>query len=196
MPTEPSNVTEEVGTAVQLAHYIETVDDGENNGKWTFVGWYTDADCTEGNKVTSPYAMPAGGGTLYGKWTFTKDEPADTTLTIAYYLMHADGTYPSEATDSATTNGKVGEDFTAEPMKTAYDDKGYVFDEDAVDNRISGNLVLEPEKNVFKLYYKALPGLEVTKTITDVTRDGEPLNPIDPEVEVKEGDVIEYEITV
>lgn len=196
MPTEPKDVTEEVGKEVQLTNYTETVNDEENIGKWTFVGWYTDADCTEGNKVTSPYAMPAGGGTLYGKWTFTKDEPADTTLTIAYYLMHADGTYPSEATDSATTNGKVGEDFTAEPMKTAYDDKGYVFDEDAVDNRISGNLVLEPEKNVFKLYYKALPGLEVTKTITDVTRDGEPLNPIDPEVEVKEGDVIEYEITV
>lgn len=41
-----------------------------------------------------------------------------------------------------------------------------------------------------------MPGLAVTKTITDVTRDGEPLNPDNPEVEVKEGDVIEYEITV
>ena len=41
-----------------------------------------------------------------------------------------------------------------------------------------------------------MPGLTVTKTITDVTRDGEPLDPTDPEVEVKEGDVIEYEITV
>ena len=195
MPTAPSDVTEEVGTAVQLTNYTETVNDKENIGKWTFVGWYTDADCTEGNKVTSPYAMPAGGGTLYGKWTFTKDEPADTTLTIAYYLMHADGTYPSEATDSATTNGKVGEDFTAEPMKTAYDDKGYKFD-DSADNRISDVLVLDPNGNVFKLYYKAVPGLTVAKTIKDVTRDGEPLDPTDPEVEVKEGDVIEYEITV
>ena len=41
-----------------------------------------------------------------------------------------------------------------------------------------------------------MPRLEVTKTITDVTRDGERLDPTDPEVEVKEGDVIEYEITV
>ena len=67
MPTEPKDVTEEVGKEVQLTNYTETVNDEENIGKWTFVGWYTDADCTEGNKVTSPYAMPAGGGTLYGK---------------------------------------------------------------------------------------------------------------------------------
>lgn len=195
MPTEPKDVTEEVGKEVQLTNYTETVNDEENIGKWTFVGWYTDADCTEGNKVTSPYAMPAGGGTLYGKWTFTKDKPADTTLTIAYYLMKADGTYPSEATDRATTDGKVGEDFTAEPMKTAYDDKGYKFD-DSADNRIRGDLVLDPNGNVFKLYYKAVPGLTVAKTIKDVTRDGERLDPTNQEVEVKEGDVIEYKITV
>lgn len=191
MPTAPSNVTEEVGKEVQLTNYTETVDD--NNGKWTFVGWFEDERLTQA--VADPYVMPNTDTTLYGKWTFTKDEPADTTLTIAYYLMHADGTYPSEATDSATTDGKVGEDFTAEPMKTAYDDKGYKFD-DSADNRIRGDLVLDPNGNVFKLYYKAVPGLTVAKTITDVTRDGEPLDPTDPEVEVKEGDVIEYEITV
>lgn len=54
----------------------------------------------------------------------------------------------------------------------------------------------EADKNVFKVYYDAVPGLTVTKTITDVTRDGEPLDPTDPKVEVKEGDVIEYKITV
>ena len=167
---------------------------GEETGTWTFTGWCTDEECTE-TPVASIEKI-TGNVNLYGKWTFTKDEPADTTLTIAYYLMHADGTYPSEATDSATTDGKVGEDFTAEPMKTAYDDKGYVFDEDAEGNRIRGDLVLDPNGNVFKLYYKAVPGLEVTKTIKDVTRDGEPLDPTDPEVEVKEGDVIEYKITV
>lgn len=195
MPPVPNDVTEEVGTAVQLTNYTATVDD--NNGKWSFDGWYTDDNLSADSKITGDtYPMPNGGGTLYGKWTFTKDEPADTKLTIAYYLMHADGTYPSEATDRATTDGKVGEDFTAEPMKTAYDDKGYVFDEDAEGNRIRGDLVLNPDGNVFKLYYKAVPGLEVTKTIKDVTRDGERLDPTDPEVEVKEGDVIEYEITV
>ena len=196
MPTAPSNVTEEVGKEVQLTNYTETVNDEGNKGKWTFEGWYTDDNLSAESKITGDtYPMPEGGGTLYGKWTFTKDEPEDTTLTIAYYLMHADGTYPSEATDSTTRDGKVGEDFTAEAMKTAYDDKGYKFD-DSADNRIRGDLVLDPNGNVFKLYYKAVPGLTVAKTITDVTRDGEPLDPTDPEVEVKEGDVIEYEITV
>ena len=186
----------EVGTDVTLPSGFTEVTDTVNKGKWTFVGWYTDDNLSAESKITGDtYPMPEGGKTLYGKWTFEADEPADTTLTIAYYLMHADGTYPSEATDSATTDGKVGEDFTAEPMKTAYDDKGYKFD-DSADNRIRGDLVLDPNGNVFKLYYKAVPGLTVTKTITDVTRDGEPLDPNDPEVEVKEGDVIEYEITV
>ena len=194
MPTAPSDVTEEVGKEVQLTNYTETVNDEGNKGKWTFGGWFEGESLTQAVAGDS-YQIPEGGKTLYGKWTFTKDEPADTTLTIAYYLMHADGTYPSEATDSATTDGKVGEDFTAEPMKTAYDDKGYKFD-DSADNRIRDDLVLDPNGNVFKLYYKAVPGLTVTKTIKDVTRDGERLDPTNQEVEVKEGDVIEYEITV
>lgn len=187
----------EAGTDVTLPSGFTEVTDTVNKGKWTFVGWYTDDNLSAESKITGDtYPMPEGGKTLYGKWTFTKDEPADTTLTIAYYLMKADGSYPSEATDSAKTDGKVGDYFTAEAKKTAYETQGYVFDEDAEGNRISGDLVLEPEKNVFKLYYKAVSGLTVTKTITDVTRDGEPLDPTDPEVEVKEGDVIEYEITV
>lgn len=189
----PDTVTEgdPYTVAQPLATTVNTK--GTETGRWTFTGWCTDTAC-ETEPVASIEKI-TGNVNLYGKWTFTKDEPADTTLTIAYYLMHADGSYPSEATDSATTDGKVGEDFTAEPMKTAYDDKGYKFD-DSADNRIRGDLVLDPNGNVFKLYYKAVPGLAVTKTITDVTRDGEPLNPDNPEVEVKEGDVIEYKITV
>lgn len=189
----PDTVTEDepYTVAQPLATTVNTK--GTETGRWTFTGWCTDEECTE-TPVASIEKI-TGNVDLYGKWTFTKDEPEDTMLTIAYYLMHADGTYPSEATDSATTDGKVGEDFTAEPMKTAYDDKGYKFD-DSADNRIRGDLVLDPNGNVFKLYYKAVSGLTVAKTITDVTRDGEPLNPDDPEVEVKEGDVIEYEITV
>lgn len=182
---EPYTVAQPLATNVKSK--------GEETGTWTFTGWCTDTAC-ETEPVASIEKI-TGNVDLYGKWTFTKDEPADTKLTIAYYLMNADGSYPSKATDSATTDGKVGEDFTAEPMKTAYDDKGYKFD-DSADNRIRGDLVLDPNGNVFKLYYKAVPGLEVTKTITDVTRDGEPLDPTDPEVEVKEGDVIEYKITV
>ena len=192
IPADSEELVEK--TEVELPHGFEDTADTVNKGTWSFDGWYEDKGLSTKIDGTT-YRMPEGGKTLYGKWTFTKDEPEDTTLTIAYYLMHADGTYPSEATDSATTDGKVGEDFTAEPMKTAYDDKGYKFD-DSADNRISGDLVLNPDENVFKLYYKAVPGLTVTKTITDVTRDGEPLDPTDPEVEVKEGDVIEYKITV
>lgn len=192
IPADSEELVEK--TEVELPHGFEDTADTVNKGTWSFDGWYEDKGLSTKIDGTT-YRMPEGGKTLYGKWTFTKDEPADTTLTIAYYLMHADGTYPSEATDSATTDGKVGEDFTAEPMKTAYDDKGYKFD-DSADNRIRGDLVLDPNGNVFKLYYKAVPGLEVTKTIKDVTRDGERLDPTDPEVEVKEGDVIEYEITV
>lgn len=189
----PDTVTE--GDPYTVAQPLATnvKSKGEETGTWTFTGWCTDTAC-ETEPVASIEKI-IGNVNLYGKWTFTKDEPADTTLTIAYYLMHADGTYPSEATDSATTDGKVGEDFTAEPMKTAYDDKGYKFD-DSADNRIRGDLVLDPNGNVFKLYYKAVPGLTVTKTIKDVTRDGERLDPTNQEVEVKEGDVIEYKITV
>ena len=189
----PDTVTE--GDPYTVAQPLATnvKSKGEETGTWTFTGWCTDTAC-ETEPVASIEKI-IGNVNLYGKWTFTKDEPADTTLTIAYYLMHADGTYPSEATDSATTDGKVGEDFTAEPMKTAYDDKGYKFD-DSADNRIRDDLVLDPNGNVFKLYYKAVPGLTVAKTITDVTRDGERLDPTNQEVEVKEGDVIEYKITV
>lgn len=189
----PDTVIEDEPYTVAQPLATDVKSKGEETGTWTFTGWCTDTAC-ETEPVASIEKI-TGNVNLYGKWTFEADKPADTTLTIAYYLMHADGTYPSEATDSATTDGKVGEDFTAEPMKTAYDDKGYKFD-DSADNRIRGDLVLDPNGNVFKLYYKAVPGLTVTKTITDVTRDGEPLNPNDPEVEVKEGDVIEYEITV
>lgn len=192
IPADSEELVEK--TEVELPHGFEDTADTVNKGTWSFDGWYEDKGLSTKIDGTT-YRMPEGGKTLYGKWTFTKNEPADTTLTIAYYLMKADGTYPSEATDRATTDGKVGEDFTAEPMKTAYDDKGYKFD-DSADNRIRGDLVLDPNGNVFKLYYKAVPGLTVAKTITDVTRDGEPLDPDDPEVEVKEGDVIEYEITV
>ena len=189
----PDTVIEDEPYTVAQPLATDVKSKGEETGTWTFTGWCTDTAC-ETEPVASIEKI-TGNVNLYGKWTFTKDEPADTKLTIAYYLMHADGTYPSEATDSATTDGKVGEDFTAEPMKTAYDDKGYKFD-DSADNRIRGDLVLDPNGNVFKLYYKAVPGLTVAKTIKDVTRDGERLDPTDPKVEVKEGDVIEYKITV
>lgn len=90
MPPVPNDVTEEVGTAVQLTNYTETVNDEGNKGKWTFGGWFENESLTQAVAGDS-YQIPEGGKTLYGKWTFTKDKPADTTLTIAYYLMKADG---------------------------------------------------------------------------------------------------------
>lgn len=80
MPTEPKDVTEEVGKEVQLTNYTTTVDD--NNGKWTFVGWYTDADCTEA--VADPYVMPDTDTKLYGKWTFTENTPETATLRFEF----------------------------------------------------------------------------------------------------------------
>lgn len=74
MPPVPNDVTEEVGTAVQLTNYTATVDD--NNGKWSFDGWYTDDNLSADSKITGDtYPMPVNGGTLYGKWTFTENTP-------------------------------------------------------------------------------------------------------------------------
>ena len=76
MPTAPSNVTKEVGAAVPLTNYTETVNDDENNGTWTFEGWYTDDNLSAESKITGDtYPMPEGGGKLYGKWTFTDNTP-------------------------------------------------------------------------------------------------------------------------
>ena len=72
MPPVPNDVTEEVGTAVQLTNYTATVDD--NNGKWSFDGWYEDEDLNDKINDTT-YPMPVNGGTLYGKWTFTENTP-------------------------------------------------------------------------------------------------------------------------
>lgn len=183
----------EAGTDVTLPSGFTEVTDTVNKGKWTFVGWYTDDNLSAESKITGDtYPMPEGGKTLYGKWTFTKDEPKETTYTIEYYCQNADGENYTLQEDTDSGVAEIGKEKTIEPAEDKY--SGYTYNE--TKSIVTLTIQEEADKNVFKVYYDAVPGLEVTKTIKDVTRDGEPLDPTDPEVEVKEGDVIEYEITV
>ena len=193
MPPVPNDVTEEVGTAVQLTNYTETVNDEGNKGKWTFGGWFEGESLTQAIAGDS-YQIPEGGKTLYGKWTFTKDKPEITEAgyTVEYYRQDADGENYTLQEDTDSGVAEVGKEKTIEPAEDKY--SGYTYNE--TESIVTLTIQEEEDKNVFKVYYDAVPGLAVTKTITDVTRDGEPLNPDNPEVEVKEGDVIEYEITV
>lgn len=192
MPTAPSDVTEEVGKEVQLTNYTETVNDEGNKGKWTFGGWFEGESLTQAVAGDS-YQIPEGGKTLYGKWTFEADKPEITEAgyTVEYYRQNADGENYTLQEDTDSGVAEIGKEKTIEPAEDKY--SGYTYNE--TESIVTLTIQEEEDKNVFKVYYDAVPRLEVTKTITDVTRDGEPLDPTDPEV-VKEGDVIEYEITV
>lgn len=185
----------EAGTDVTLPSGFTEVTDTVNKGKWTFVGWYTDDNLSAGSKITGDtYSMPEGGKTLYGKWTFEADKPEITEAgyTVEYYRQDADGENYTLQEDTDSGVAEIGKEKTIEPAEDKY--SGYTYNE--TESIVTLTIQEEADKNVFKVYYDAVPGLTVTKTITDVTRDGEPLDPTDPEVEVKEGDVIEYEITV
>ena len=185
----------EAGTDVTLPSGFTEVTDTVNKGKWTFEGWYTDDNLSAGSKITGDtYSMPEGGKTLYGKWTFEADKPEITEAgyTVKYYRQNADGENYTLQEDTDSGVAEIGKEKTIEPAEDKY--SGYTYNE--TKSIVTLTIQEEEDKNVFKVYYDAVPGLEVTKTITDVTRDGEPLDPTDPKVEVKEGDVIEYEITV
>ena len=182
----------EAGTDVTLPSDFTDVTDTVNKGKWTFDGWYTDDNLSAESKITGDtYPMPEGGKTLYGKWTFEADKPEITEAgyTVEYYRQDADGENYTLQEDTDSGVAEIGKEKTIEPAEDKY--SGYTYNE----TKSIVTLTIQ-EGAVFKVYYDAVPGLTVTKTITDVTRDGEPLDPTDPEVEVKEGDVIEYEITV
>lgn len=185
----------EAGTGVTLpSGFTTTVHDDENGGTWTFGGWYTDDNLSAESKITGDtYPMPEGGKTLYGKWTFEADKPEITEAgyTVEYYRQNADGENYTLQEDTDSGVAEIGKEKTIEPAEDKY--SGYTYNE--TESIVTLTIQEEEDKNVFKVYYDAVPRLEVTKTITDVTRDGEPLDPTDPEV-VKEGDVIEYEITV
>ena len=191
IPADSEELVEK--TEVELPHGFEDTADTVNKGTWSFDGWYEDKGLSTKIDGTT-YRMPEGGKTLYGKWTFTKDKPEITEAgyTVKYYRQNADGENYTLQEDTDSGVAEVGKEKTIEPAEDKY--SGYTYNE--TESIVTLTIQEEEDKNVFKVYYDAVPGLAVTKTITDVTRDGEPLNPDNPEVEVKEGDVIEYEITV
>ena len=195
MPTAPSDVTEEVGKEVQLTNYTETVNDEGNKGKWTFVGWYTDDNLSAESKITGDtYPMPEGGKTLYGKWTFEADKPEITEAgyTVEYYRQDADGNYSNKPYYTRTTTdagvplkGNVGDTVKIENLEPFYKEhyKGYEFDANNENNVLECTLQADASKNVLRLYYKALPKLEVKKEV-------------DKQYNVKHGDTLTYTITV
>lgn len=191
IPADSEELVEK--TEVELPHGFENTADTVNKGTWSFDGWYEDKGLSTKIDGTT-YRMPEGGKTLYGKWTFTKDKPEITEAgyTVEYYRQDADGENYTLQEDTDSGVAEIGKEKTIEPAEDKY--SGYTYNE--TESIVTLTIQEEEDKNVFKVYYDAVPGLAVTKTITDVTRDGEPLNPDNPEVEVKEGDVIEYEITV
>lgn len=74
----PAERLVEKNTSVTLETVFDAVED--NNSTWRFVGWYTDADCTEA--AAAPYVMPNTDTTLYGKWTKEEQQPETTTITV------------------------------------------------------------------------------------------------------------------
>lgn len=193
MPTAPSNVTGEVGKEVQLTNYTETVNDEGNKGKWTFGGWFENESLTQAVAGDS-YQIPEGGKTLYGKWTFTKDKPEITEAgyTVEYYRQDADGNYSNKPYYTRTTTdagvplkGNVGDTVKIENLEPLYKEhyKGYEFDANNENNVPQCTLQADASKNVLRLYYKALPKLEVKKEV-------------DKQYNVKHGDTLTYTITV
>ena len=204
MPPVPNDVTEEVGTAVQLTNYTETVNDEGNKGKWTFGGWFEGESLTQAIAGDS-YQIPEGGKTLYGKWTFTKDEPEITEAgyTVEYYRQDADGNYSNKPYYTRTTTdagvplkGNVGDTVKIEDLERYYTEhyKGYEFDAENENNVLSLKLEENESKNVLKLYYKAVASMSLDKDYV-AYRDGEELDLSDGE-ELKAGDVIKYTITL
>ena len=193
MPTAPSNVTGEVGKEVQLTNYTETVNDEGNKGTWSFDGWYEDKGLNTKIDGTT-YPMPAGGGTLYGKWTFEADKPEITEAgyTVEYYRQDADGKYSNKPYYTRTTTdagvplkGNVGDTVKIEDLEPFYKEhyKGYEFDAENENNVLECTLQADADENVLKIYYKALPKLEVKKEV-------------DKQYNVKHGDTLTYTITV
>lgn len=191
IPADSEELVEK--TEVELPHGFEDTADTVNKGTWSFDGWYEDKGLSTKIDGTT-YRMPEGGKTLYGKWTFTKDKPEITEAgyTVKYYRQDADGENYTLQEDTDSGVAEVGKEKTIEPAEDKY--SGYTYNE--TESIVTLTIQEEEDKNVFKVYYDAVPGLTVTKTIKDVTRDGERLDPTNQEVEVKEGDVIEYKITV
>lgn len=186
----PSNVTatkptgENVlkGTTVKPDAITGSYEDAANDGVWTFVEWTPE----EASEISVDQEF-------VGTWHFTKNEPKETTYTIEYYRQNADGEYPDypdhrkpQPGDPALT-GTVGSTAKVTDVDqnyvTHYDADGYKFDAENEKNVLQCTLQADASKNVLRLYYKALPKLEVKKEV-------------DEQYNVKHGDTLTYTITV
>ena len=151
-------------------------------GEWKFEGW--------DNGETNETDMSV---TFTGKWTFTKNEPKETTYTVEYYRQNADGEYPDYPyyrkpqpgdPDLTGTVGSTAKVTDVDPnYVTHYDADGYKFDAENKKNVLQCTLQADANENVLKIYYKALPKLEVKKDV-------------DKRYNVKHGDTLTYTITV
>ena len=151
-------------------------------GTWSFTGWTPEKH----ENVTEDV-------TFTGKWHFTENEPKETTYSIEYYRQNANGEYPDypyhrkpQPGDPALT-GTVGSIAKVTDVDsgyiTHYDADGYEFDANNENNVPQCTLQADASKNVLRLYYKALPELEVKKEV-------------DKQYNVKHGDTLTYTITV
>lgn len=191
IPADSEELVEK--TEVELPHGFEDTADTVNKGTWSFDGWYEDKGLSTKIDGTT-YRMPEGGKTLYGKWTFTKDKPEITEAgyTVKYYRQDADGKYSNKPYYTRTTTdagvplkGNVGDTVKIEDLEPFYKEhyKGYEFDANNENNVPQCTLQADASKNVLRLYYKALPELEVKKEV-------------DKQYNVKHGDTLTYTITV
>lgn len=181
---EPYTVAQPLATNVKSK--------GEETGTWTFTGWCTDTAC-ETEPVASIEKI-TGNVNLYGKWTFEADKPEITEAgyTVEYYRQDADGNYSNKPYYTRTTTdagvplkGNVGDTVKIEDLEPFYKEhyKGYEFDANNEKNVPQCTLQADASKNVLRLYYKALPELEVKKEV-------------DKQYNVKHGDTLTYTITV
>ncbi len=111
---------------------------------WTFVGWYKDQACSDGNewKFTTPVKENM---TLYAKWT-----AGDAKYTVNHYQEGLDGKYPETPTATETLTGVAGMKTDAK-AKTADNTGGWAgFTSEAFENKtISDN-----DDTVIDIYYK------------------------------------------
>ena len=150
-------------------------------GTWSFTGWTPEKHENVTENVT-----------FTGKWHFTENEPKETTYSIKYYRQDADGKYSNKPyytrtmTDAGVPlKGNVGDTVKIEDLEPFYKEhyKGYEFDANNENNVPQCTLQADANKNVLKIYYKALPELEVKKEV-------------DEQYNVKHGDTLTYTITV
>ena len=150
-------------------------------GTWSFTGWTPEKH----ENVTEDV-------TFTGKWHFTENEPKETTYSIEYYRQDADGKYSNKPyytrtmTDAGVPlKGNVGDTVKIEDLEPFYKEhyKGYEFDANNENNVLECTLKADADENVLKIYYKALPKLEVKKEV-------------DKQYNVKHGDTLTYTITV